>query len=284
MKILVLGAGGMAGHVVSTFLREKGYEVDTLSGRNKLDDKTYLVDVTDNSKLEAFLISNSYDVIVNCIGMLVKQSEERKDLAVYLNAYLPHQLEEHFKDTKTKIIHISSDGVFSGQNSPYIESSATDTTGWYGKTKALGEINNGKDLTFRMSIIGPDYRKDGSSLFNWFMGESGDVTGFSKVMWNGITTIELAKAIDAAIEQNLSGIFNLVPKNSISKFNLLKLIKKEFELDNVSLKKSEARVFDASISSKRKDFNYEIASYPQMIKELRDWVEEHPRLYKHYGI
>src|SRR5690606_13847511 len=156
----VLGAGGMAGHVIAThFTENPSFQVSTLSARNKFDENTALIDVTDSTKLNSYLDSNEFDVVINCIGMLVKASEERKDVAVLLNAHLPHMLEQKYADTNTKIIHLSTDCVFSGENAPYKEDSWPDGPLFYDKSKALGEIHNEKDLTFRMSIIGPDMQK-----------------------------------------------------------------------------------------------------------------------------
>src|SRR6476660_6692231 len=102
MIVLVLGAGGMAGHVIATSLREAGFEVDTLSAHNALDKQTKLVNVLERDKLLSALDARPYDAVVNCIGLLIQQSEERKDLAAYVNGYLPHLLEQHFQNTKTK--------------------------------------------------------------------------------------------------------------------------------------------------------------------------------------
>ena len=220
MRVLVLGASGMAGHVVTLFLKENGYEVDSLAAKNKIDEKTTLLDVTDLSALKSFLNKNSYDVVVNCIGILVKESEERKALAILINSYLPHFLEALYSHKNTKVIHLSTDYVFASENAPYKEDSKYDGESFYGRSKALGEVINNKDLTFRMSIIGPDMRKDGIGLFNWFASQKGTISGYKGVLWSGVTTIELAKGIKKAIEQNLNGIYHLVPAKNISKYDL----------------------------------------------------------------
>jgi dTDP-4-dehydrorhamnose reductase len=281
-RVLVLGAAGMAGHVVSLYLRENGFEVDTLSAHNKLDNNTTLLDVTDTKKLEAYLSKHTYDVVVNCIGLLIKQSEERKDLAVALNAYLPHYLENYYKDKKTKIIHLSTDCVFSGKNPPYKEDSWFDGELFYDRSKALGEIVNEKDLTFRMSIIGPDMQESGVGLFNWFYAQSGEIFGFTKAVWNGITTIELAKAIKAAIEQNLTGLYQLVPSGNITKYDLLQLFKKEFGRSDITIQPKDELALDKTLVNTRKDFDFEVAGYPDMIKAMNQWIKNHNNLYRHY--
>jgi dTDP-4-dehydrorhamnose reductase len=283
VSTLVLGGAGMAGHVIATYLREHKYNIDTLAVRNRLDDATYLLDVSNIQKFTDFLNDKHYDVIINCIASLVQQSEERKDVAAYLNAYLPHFLEHRYANTKTKIIHISSDGVFSGEKDAYDEKAMYDEQGFYGRSKALGEIINNKDLTIRTSIIGPDLRNDGPGLFNWFYRQSGEISGYDKVLWQGVTTVTLAEAIDKAIKQDLTGIYHLVPPEHISKFDLLQLCKEAFGHNNLSIQPNGAHTFKRNLISTRTDFNFPIPSYGDMIYNMRQWVDSHADLYAHYS-
>ena len=282
-KILIIGAGGMAGHVISTYFSEnKNYEVSTLSAHNKVNEQTTLLDVTDTKALNQYLDSREFDVVVNCIGLLVKASEARKDLAVYLNAYLPHLLEERYSGSETKLIHLSTDCVFSGESAPYNESSWPDGSLFYDRSKALGEVVNDKDLTFRMSIIGPDSQPKGIGLFNWFYAQTGDINGYNKAMWNGITTITLASAIERAIEDGLTGLYHLVPSENISKYELLKLFKNTFGRDDITITPVDTVTVDKTLVNTRKDFNFQVPDYKTMVIEMKDWVERHPDLYPHY--
>lgn len=282
MKVLVLGAGGMAGHVVALYLREQGLEVETLSANNKLDLDTYLINVLDIEKFKSFLDSKKYDIVINCIGVLVQQSEERKDLAVYINSYFPHFLETYYNNSKTRIIHLSTDCVFSSNNPPYYENSEYDGQLFYDRSKALGEIINDKDLTFRMSIVGPDMTKKGVGLFNWFSQQSDEISGYDKFIWNGITTIELAKGIKEAIEQNLTGIYHLVSTTSISKFNLLQLFKEVFGRKDIKITPNSDTILDRTLINTRHDFDFVVPDYKTMVEEMRNWVESHKDLYQHY--
>lgn len=277
-KILVLGAGGMAGHVIALSLRKAGFSVDTLSARNALDKNTVLMDVLDQENLKEILNAKNYDAVINCIGMLVKQSEDRKDLAVYLNTYLPHFLENHFAKSKTKVIHLSTDCVFSGNNAPYDEHSHHDGELFYDRSKSLGEIVNEKDLTFRMSIVGPDMQPDGIGLFNWFIQQEGTVTGFKNAIWSGITTIELAKGICAAIDQNLCGVYNLVPSTNISKFELLKIFGDVFN-SNITIEPDDRPAPDKTLINTRTDFDYSVPDYKTMIHEMKHWINDHADIY-----
>lgn len=280
-KVLVLGASGMAGHLVTLYLKDQGFSVDTLAARHKFDEKTYLLDLTNLDKFKGLLESETYGAIVNCTGILVKQSEENKDLAVYINSYLPHFLENYYKKSEAKVIHISTDDVFSYAVPPYREDTPYDGQSFYGRTKALGEIINAKDVTFRTSIIGPCMREKGSGLLSWFFQQKGAIKGYTKSIWNGITTLELAKAMHMAIEKDLSGLYNLVPDDSISKFDLLSLLKDEFDRD-IQIEPVAGSVINKSLVNTRKDFRHKIPDYSTMIRDIRIWMENHPDIYKNY--
>jgi dTDP-4-dehydrorhamnose reductase len=282
MKVLVLGAGGMAGHVVATYLDEKGYDVSTVSANNKLNAETTLLDATDGVALTEYLTNNSFDIVINCIGILIQQSETRKDLAAYLNSYLPHFLERFYQNSPTRVIHLSTDCVFSGKNAPYRENSPYDGDTYYDRSKALGEIMNDKDLTLRMSIIGPDMQEKGVGLFNWFYAQTGTINGYQKAIWNGITTIELAKGIDAAIQQKLTGLYHLVPNDNISKYDLLNLFVSIFNRNDISVEPETKTVLDKTLVNTRTDFNYTVPSYSVMVSEMKEWIESHQDLYEHY--
>ncbi|HEU4914171.1 MAG TPA: SDR family oxidoreductase [Candidatus Saccharimonadales bacterium] len=282
MRILVLGAGGMAGHVIATHLSEQGHEVTTLSASKKLNEATILLDLTERQLVDAFFEGKQFDIVINAVGILVGLSEKRKDLASYLNGYLPHYLEQRLSATNTRLIHLSTDCVFSGKSAPYKEDSFRDGDTFYDRSKALGEVINGKDLTFRMSIIGPDLAEDGEGLFNWFYKQTGAVKGFTGSVWNGITTIELARGINAAIEQNLTGLYHLVSQKSVTKFELLNIIKEAFDRDDISLEPIEGVSHDKTLLNTRADFDFTVKEYPEMLKDMRDWIGAHPVLYKHY--
>lgn len=282
MNVLVLGAGGMAGHVIATYLAEGGHTVSTVSASKKLDSSTTLLDATDTAVLRNYLENNLFDVVINCIGILIQQSEARKELAAYLNSYLPHFLEYFYSDVPTQIIHLSTDCVFSGEHAPYREDSHYDGETYYDRSKALGEIVNDKDLTFRMSIIGPDMQQNGVGLFNWFYAQTGTVNGYQQVLWNGITTIELAKGINSAIYQKLTGVYHLVPATHISKYELLVLFAAIFDRNDIIVEPETLPVLDKTLINTRSDFDYTVPSYEVMLLEMREWIKNNQRLYAHY--
>ena len=284
-KILVLGSTGMAGHVITTYFEESGaYEVFNLAHKKKLNEKTYVLDVTDFVAFEALLDKEDFDIIVNCIGILNQFADANKDKAILLNSYLPHFLETKFRGSPVKIIHLSTDCVFSGKTGSYTEADFKDGDSYYDRTKAIGEIIEGRNLTFRTSIIGPDINYDGIGLFNWFMKSKGKINGYANSIWTGVTTIEQAKAIEKAIEKDNSGLYHLVAENSINKYELLLLIKNIFNKNDVHIGKYQNELLDKSLINTRSDFDYDVLDYNKMISEMKEWILAHPNSYTHYFI
>lgn len=284
-SVLVLGSTGTAGHVITMHLSKNSYfKVFNLSHRNKLNEKSVTIDVMDIEKFGAYLDSLSLDVIINCIGILNQFAERFKDKAVFLNSYLPHYLEYKYKNTNTRIIHLSTDCVFSGKDGGYTEASFRDGDRFYDRTKAIGEVINDKDLTFRTSFIGPDLNRYGIGLFNWFMRSSGEINGYVNVYWSGITTIQLAKAVEMAILSNMSGLYHLVPDSKISKYELLKKLKFKFNRKDLVINKYEGKHTDKSMINTRKDFLYRVPAYDIMIDEMKEWIETHKSIYPHYTL
>lgn len=282
-KILILGATGMAGHQISLYFKEKGYDVTTFSKQPFIYTKNIIGDVLDTDVFIKLLLKGDYDVVINCIGILNQFADKNKHTAVYLNSYLPHLIVDILKNEKTKLIHMSTDCVFAGNSGTYYEDSFRDGHTFYDRSKALGEIDDGKNLTFRNSIIGPDMKENGIGLFNWFMKQEDEINGFTGAMWTGVTTLTLAKAMEQAIKENLSGLYNLVNNTSISKYDLLTLFNKYFRNNEIKINKSEALNLDKSLRSKRDDFSFIVPSYEEMIIEMREWVDNHKFLYKHYN-
>lgn len=285
MKILVLGCNGMAGHLISLYFKEQGHRVVGFArSTSKLLDETIVGDASDMTLIKQVVEEGDYDAIINCIGLLNQFAENNKAMAVLLNGYLPHFLVEMTKDMRTKVIHMSTDCVFAGNNGPYYEDSFPNGTTFYDRSKAMGEINNDKDLTFRNSIIGPDIKESGIGLFNWFMKQNGPIQGFTGAIWTGVTTYTLAKAMEVALIENLPGLYNLVNNESINKCNLCSLFNKYFKGGEVVVCPDDRLQLDKSLRRKRNDFSFVVPSYEQQIKEMREWVDNHKDLYPHYNI
>lgn len=279
-NILILGSSGMAGHVITKYLEEKNYNVTGLSRNKKIAKNTIFIDLLNIKDFDKFLNENKFDFIINCAGILNQFAENKPDEAIFINSYVPRFLEKKYINSTTKIIHISTDCVFSGTKGNYKEEDFKDGDTIYARTKSLGELNNTKDLTFRTSIIGPDINENGIGLFNWFMHQKGKIKGFKEAYWTGITTIEFAKSIEKALSQDITGIYHLVPKNKINKFDLLNLINQIFE-KNIEIEEDFNYKVDKSLINTRNDFDFEILDYDQMIKEMKIWIKNHSELYNY---
>lgn len=285
MKLLVLGCNGMAGHLISLYFKEKGNDVIGFArSDSRLLDKTIIGDASDMLLVKRTIEDGQYDAVINCIGLLNQFAENNKAMAVLLNGYLPHYLVEITKNTKTRIIHMSTDCVFAGNDGPYYEDSFPNGATFYDRSKAIGEIYNDKDLTFRNSIIGPDIKESGIGLFNWFMKQEGPIGGFTGAIWTGVTTLTLAKAMETALKENLTGLYNLVNNQSINKFDLCSLFNRYFRNGEVKINPDDKLQLDKSLRRKRNDFSFVVPSYEQQIKEMREWVDSHKELYPHYNI
>ncbi|MDP3398300.1 MAG: sugar nucleotide-binding protein [Bacteroidales bacterium] len=284
MKFLILGSSGMAGHTISTYLSEQGHIVDGLD-RNTVSLTTNIVgDVKNVDLLKDVLHSTKYDSVINCIGILNQFADENKELAVYLNSYIPHLLADITKHSETQIIHMSTDCVFSGRTGKYSEFDFKDGDSFYDRTKALGELNDNKNITFRNSIIGPDLNKSGIGLLNWFMQQNGTIKGYTKAMWSGLTTLELAKVMESAAKVKATGLYNMVYKESISKFDLIQLFNNYLRNNELNIEQFNGFIADKSLVRTQFEFNYLIPNYEKMISELSDWIRKHRQLYPHYNL
>jgi len=283
MKVLVLGATGMAGHLLSLYLLEQGHSVTTYSRRPLNIGRNITGDISDPTFLAELLGSDDYDAVANCIGILNQSAENDKAEAVYYNSYLPHLIVDLLADSPTKYIHLSTDCVFSGHTGPYTEYSLRDGETFYDRSKALGEVDDAKNLTLRTSIVGPDMNPSGIGLLNWFM-KTGlqPIQGYSKAVWTGVTTLTLAEAIEAAIAQNLTGIYHLVNNESITKLDLLGLFNKYFKNSQQTITPSDTLVVDKSLVNTRKDFNFPVPTYHEMVKQMKAWVDAHSQTYPEY--
>jgi len=213
----------------------------------------------------------------------VKESEAKKCEATWFNAYLPRYLSEQCSMRHIRLIHISTDCVFSGKNGPYKEDSPYDGNDFYDRSKALGEVAEGTDLTIRTSIIGPELKIDGTGLFHWFVRQQGPVLGFKKAYWSGVTTLELAKFINHLLldDPNLRGLVHYSVSEGISKYDLLKLICNIFGIET-TISPVDLPKIDKRLICPRTDIGMNPPIYSQQLQELADWMKLHKEFYPHY--
>ena len=283
-KIFVLGTNGMAGHIIFNYLKIKliNFELISIARKHNFYLSDYELDIQDLDNLETLILENRPHTIINCIGILNKNAEDNPADSILINSYFPHFLEKITSQLQTKIIHLSTDCVFSGLKGKYKENDFKDATGFYAQTKSLGEINNNKDLTIRTSIIGPDLNPDGIGLFNWYTKQTGMVKGYKNAIWTGVTTLELANFIQKKIDSNLTGTIHLVNNTSISKYDLICLFNDVFSI-KLQVEPYEDYKVDKSLINTRLDLEYDFKSYLDMLKEMKDWIYSNQNLYNHYN-
>ena len=283
-KVLVLGSTGLIGHQVYNYLKNNSdYELSNISYRKKLQNDTLLLDIRDEKAFLDAIEKIKPNIIINCIGILIGGANKDPENAIFINAYMPHRIMRLASIIGAKLIHISTDCVFSGdKKEPYIETDEKDGKDTYAKAKGHGEIINDTHLTLRTSVVGPELKTDGEELFHWFMNQNGTINGFTKAIWSGVTTLELAKAIKWAIENDITGLYHITNNQSISKYNLLNLFKKYTNKD-IIINKTDGKEVDKSFIDTRKEINQIIPSYEIMIKEMIALMQDN-KLYAQYNI
>ena len=283
-KVLVLGSTGLIGHQVYNYLEKNSdYELFNISYRKNLRDDTILLDIRDEKVFLDTIKDIRPNIIINCIGILIGGANKDPENAIFINAYMPHRLMRLSDTINAKLIHISTDCVFSGdKKEPYIETDEKDGKDTYAKAKGLGEIINDKHLTLRTSVVGPELKSDGEELFHWFMNQKGTINGFTKAIWSGVTTLELAQAIKWAIENETTGLYHITNNQSINKYDLLNLFKK-YTNKNIVINKIDGKEVDKSFIDTRKEINYTIPSYEIMVKEMVGLMKNN-KLYTQYNI
>jgi dTDP-4-dehydrorhamnose reductase len=271
-KVLLLGSSGMLGHqVFFRLLREQNIALFDLSFRKKMRSETILCDITDFGKLAGVIQEVKPDVIVNCIGVLIKGSQKNPKNAILINSYLPHWLAEEADRIQSKVIHVSTDCVFSGKKGDYIESDFRDADDVYGRSKALGELVGEKHLTLRTSIIGPELKNDGEGLFHWFMHQSGAVNGYTRAFWGGVTTTVLANVIGNFIERDVCGVVHITNGEKISKFELLQIFNNTFN-KGLEIAPFEGKLVDKSLKTSHPSVGDNVPSYQTMVSEMRNFM------------
>ena len=278
-KILVLGAAGMAGHVVYSYLNELNkYEVVGTTNSNNLEGVSLKMNIFDAEEVKKIISDQKPDVIINCIGMLIKTSKQHPDQTIYGNAYFPHFLKGIANTYNIKVIHISTDCVFSGKTGHYTEQSFKDATDIYGASKSLGELMDETNLTIRTSIIGPELKNNGEGLFHWFMTQRGEVNGYKSNFWSGVTTLELAKFIGWILENPKTGLVHLTNSQPISKFDLLHLFNDVYD-KRLTILSERDYVCDKSFINTNQEIIYEVPFYETMLEEQKKFMLAHKSFY-----
>lgn len=280
-KVLILGGAGMLGHKLWQVLNEQFDVHVTFRQSFRPDNRDGIFDA---SKVLSNVVVQDFDsvvravaavqpsVVVNCIG-IVKQDAAAKDAltCILVNALLPHRLAQLCHASGTRLIHISTDCVFSGRKGNYGESDVPDAEEMYGRTKLLGEVTDGDCLTLRTSMIGRELNGS-QGLLEWFFSQEGkSVRGYKRAMFSGFTTKALAEIIAGIIAEqpHLRGLWH-VASDPISKFDLLALVREVVGL-NIQIEPEEQFECDRSLNGDKfqQATGFKPPAWPDMIQQLR---------------
>ncbi len=282
-KVLVLGSTGLIGHQIYNYLDSlQEYEMLNIAYRTKLNEKTILHDIRNEASFLQIIEKMKPDIIINAIGILIDGANKDPGNAIFINAYMPHKLQYLADDIEAKLIHFSTDCVFSGKKGSYIEDDIKDANDTYGRAKALGEITKIPHLTLRTSVVGPEL-KEGEELFHWFMRQEDGIKGFTKSLWSGVTTLELAKAVEWAIVNDVTGLYHITNGRSINKYDLLELFKK-FTHKEIDIEAVDGRVTNKTLIDTRKEIDYPIPDYEVMVRDMITLIKNDQTLYSQYSI
>ncbi|HXI13981.1 MAG TPA: SDR family oxidoreductase [Thermoanaerobaculia bacterium] len=279
MRVLILGSGGMLGHKLYQTLRERfevfaAFRAASLYQGLGLFDREHVVDGVDASNFDAIIGAMARvrpDAVVNCIG-IIKQLAEANDpvRSLSINSLLPHRLAALCHAAGSRLIHISTDCVFSGRKGMYSEGDVSDAEDLYGRTKFLGEVAAPAGLTLRTSIIGRELYST-SGLVEWFLANRGKrVRGFTRAIYSGFTTIELSRLIARVISDftDLRGMYH-VSSEPISKYDLLLLAADAFDA-GIEIDPDTSVNIDRSLNSDRFRLltQFRPQTWPEMIGEM----------------
>lgn len=261
-RVLVLGASGMLGNAVLRFFAQSpGYEVyGTARGSASIRDLQLKaptarlitgIDVNSLDRLTGLFATVKPTLIINCVGIVKQLEEVNNPLEVLpINAMLPHRLAFLAQISGARLIHVSTDCVFSGTKGNYLESDTPDAYDLYGRSKLMGEVDYPNAITLRTSIIGRELSGT-RSLIDWFLSQRNAVCGYKKAVFSGFPTVEIARIIRDFVVPNpyLHGLYHLSAE-PISKYDLLSLVAQTYNKE-ISINPNESYVIDRSLNSDR---------------------------------
>ncbi len=280
MKVLVLGGDGMLGHQLLLSLGSRFDVKCTLRktaaecSANPIFDPSriyFSVDARSSGRVQEIFEDFRPEVVINCIGIVKQRHDAAESIpSLEINALLPHQLAVLCKTVNARLIHMSTDCVFSGSQGHYREDDFADARDLYGRTKYLGEVAYDRCLTLRTSIIGRELHNH-QSLLDWFLAQTGTIRGFRKAIYSGFTTLEMSRIISMMIDRypDASGLYH-VSSEPIDKYSLLCLVRDKLGKD-IEIVPDDEFVCDRSLDSGRfrAAFAYEPPSWDAMVEELK---------------
>jgi len=270
VRILILGGDGMLGHQLLKSLQVRHEVKVTLRqeadaykayGLFTADNSYFGLDVRNDGKLIDILTDFRPQAVINAVGIVKQRQDATSSIqSIEINSLLPHKLAMHCSQVGARLVHMSTDCVFSGRKGGYSEDDEPDALDLYGRSKLLGEVHDAHAVTLRTSIVGLELARK-KSLIEWFLDQQGEVSGFSRAVYTGFTTQEMARIIEKIlIEQpELHGVWQ-VASQPIDKYTLLRKLQGLLADGNRSLVKDEKFVCDRSLVGQR--FNEAVGYRP----------------------
>jgi dTDP-4-dehydrorhamnose reductase len=286
MRVLIIGATGMLGHVVLELAR-RAADLDVYATVRRRDERTLArlgtdpdrvlaCDLTAPGAIDAALACRP-DAVINCAG-IIKQLDTARDpvASIAVNALAPHQLAAGCDRLGARLILVGTDCVFSGRQGDYGEDAEPDPLDLYGRTKLLGEVLRPPHLTVRTSIVGFEpFRARSLGLLGWFLGQTGEVAGFTGAHWSGLTTLALARTLLALVRRPDVGGLLHVCGETVSKYDLLQLAQRTFGKTDVVVRPDPTVRCDRSLRSTRlAELGLTSPALAVMLGELRDHYAE----------
>ena len=290
-KIAIIGTQGMLGSAVCRYLSEKTYQIIEINSTGKTQSSNpvnqFDIAVSEIEMLENHL--KGIDFVINCAGLIKhKIDENNKDSLnnlIRINSLFPIQLTNLSHKLNFKVIQVATDCVYSGEKGNYSESDERDPVDYYGYSKVLGEHSDSNLITLRCSLVGRELNSKVEFL-EWILahGKEKEINGFTDHFWNGLTTLHFAKIVNAIIEGNnfKAGTFHLVPSDSVSKFELAKIILEFFGKSDVKITQSQSsKAVNRILTTNYQEFNNDMwgnAGYnipltiSEMVKEYALWA------------
>jgi dTDP-4-dehydrorhamnose reductase len=283
MRVLVLGASGMLGNAVLRVLDEKqDWEVfgtvrSSSASRffsNRLAQRLVIgCDVENQDALVKVFVETRPNVVINCIGLIKQLADAEDPLRVIpINSLLPHRLAELCTLVGARLVHMSTDCVFSGEKGGYLENDPSDAKDIYGKSKFLGEVDYPYAITMRTSIIGHELQST-HGLIGWFLSQQNHCQGYTRAIFSGLPTVALAKIIrDVVIPRpDLFGVYHVATK-PISKYDLLRLVANVYGKP-IKIEPDDQLVIDRSLNADRfrQATGYVAPDWPELIKIMHSY-------------
>ena len=283
MKVLVLGCSGMLGHQLLHELSDEFEVHGAMRGQPSAvlsELPVHLVsslDVRDTAAVSALLETGQYDFVINAVGLIKQREEIDNAIAnIEINALLPHTLANLCQKFNTRLIHFSTDCVFSGEKGNNRIEDYPDAIDTYGRAKLLGEVSYQNSLTLRTSIIGLEL-KNKISLIEWYLSQSGVIKGYSNAIFSGFTTFELSRVVKNILlnHPDLSGLFHVASK-AIDKYTLLTGLNNRLGRKDLEIKKDEDFKIDRSLIADQFNqlLNYQAPDWGDMLDELAEKIRQ----------